>query len=130
MAGFHIDQPVSPLVAPALTELGHQSVHSKTLGMTRADDDEHLCVATKNLRSVITQNGDDFKMLHGLLMRWNHGWGASNVHHGILIIPVNLPKREIAMVVHRFVKTGGVLLSNQLYEWKGTWERYEVPRMT
>jgi Domain of unknown function (DUF5615) len=60
---FLIDEMFSPAVARTLTELGHDALHVRDLGLGGRTDDEVLDRATAEDRVVVTENAVDFVAL-------------------------------------------------------------------
>lgn len=62
---FLIDEMFSPAVAKHLTDLGHDAVHVRDLGLAGRADEEVLQRATTENRVVVTENAVDFVLLVG-----------------------------------------------------------------
>lgn len=129
MARFHLDHNVSNRIATVLRDHGHDVVTAWDLGLMGADDDVHLSVATDDRRVLVTQNKDDFILLHRAWRRWSALWRAANLqaginvvpypHTGILIIPQSphMTPDEAAMAVHHLILLSAVSLDDELYRY-------------
>ncbi|CAN5798252.1 hypothetical protein BH20ACT6_BH20ACT6_05180 [soil metagenome] len=60
---FLIDEMFSPAVARHLTELGHDALHVRDVGLSGRTDDEVFDRATAEDRTVVTENAVDFVAL-------------------------------------------------------------------
>jgi predicted nuclease of predicted toxin-antitoxin system len=60
---FLIDEMFSPAVARHLTDLGHDALHVRDLGLSGSTDDEVLDRAIAEDRVVVTENAVDFVAL-------------------------------------------------------------------
>src|SRR5262245_1656457 len=74
MARLHVDQCLSWRIAAGLRTFGHDARHASEIGMHTADDDEHLVVAARDRRIILTGNEDDFALLHDAWIRWQREW--------------------------------------------------------
>lgn len=55
---FLVDQPVSPIVAAWLCDHGHDAIHARDLGLSRAKDMELVALAIRDDRIIITADLD------------------------------------------------------------------------
>ncbi len=117
MARFHLDHNVSHRLGALLRLDGHDVVTAWTLGLSGAEDDVHLSTAADDDRVLITQNGRDFRLLHGAWLRWSAKWRVTAIHAGILIIPQSqaLSDVEASREIHALVRT--TALANELFEY-------------
>ncbi|HEX7131765.1 MAG TPA: DUF5615 family PIN-like protein, partial [Iamia sp.] len=60
---FLLDQNISPLVADLLGDAGHDAVHVRDLGLSRADDDEVLSAAADGDRILVSSDTDFGELL-------------------------------------------------------------------
>jgi predicted nuclease of predicted toxin-antitoxin system len=105
MARSHVDQCLSWRVADGLRGLGHDARHASEIGMHAADDDEHLIAAARDRRIIVTENEDDFALLHDAWIRWQREWNVPTHwrHAGILIVPSDYDVQTVMTHVHAFV---------------------------
>lgn len=96
MAAFLIDNNMSPRLVHELIQLGHQASHARFEGMARAKDGALLLHAAGQMAIMVTENGDDFELLHDAWHRWSAAWGCGEAHAGILIVPAGLPVEYVA----------------------------------
>lgn len=93
-------------------------ISAREIGQERSDDAEHLFIAAKQRRIVITHDRDDFILLHRAWQRWSAGWHVSAFHSGILIVPqpprltVVQCDQEIESLIAR-----QSALTNALFQW-------------
>lgn len=118
MANFYLDHNVSNALGPLLRLRGHSTVSAREIGRERGDDAEHLFIAARQQRIMVTHDRDDFTLLHRAWLRWSAGWQVSVNHPGILIIPqpprlsVAQSDREIAsLLIHQ------PMMVNVLFVW-------------
>jgi predicted nuclease of predicted toxin-antitoxin system len=89
---IYLDDDISRgLLATLLRKTGHDTQTPRDAGIPGAHDPVHLTHAIREDRVFLSQNYDDFKLLHDLLM-------AGHGHHaGILIVRKdNNPKRDLS----------------------------------
>jgi hypothetical protein len=105
MARLHVDQCLSWRVADGLRMLGHEARHAAEIGMYAADDDQHLIVAARDRRIVLTENEDDIALLHDAWIRWQRECHMPAIwnHAGILIVPSDFEIQTTIMDVHAFL---------------------------
>jgi predicted nuclease of predicted toxin-antitoxin system len=76
---LYIDEDVTNLLAMQLRQQGFDAVSALDLGLSKQDDEEHLGLATRHNRTVLTYNERDFISL-------SHKWATEGrTHAGILI---------------------------------------------
>ncbi|MGI8688437.1 MAG: DUF5615 family PIN-like protein [Thermomicrobiales bacterium] len=105
MARLHIDQCLSWRVAHELRMRGHDARQAAEIAMHAADDDEHLIVAARDQRIIVTENEDDFALLHDAWIRWQRAWHipAHWRHAGIIIVPSDFTIATTVAEVDAFV---------------------------
>lgn len=98
--------------------IGIPTVSAREIGQEQGDDAEHLFIAARQQRIIVTYDRDDFTLLHRAWLRWSAGWQVWVDHPGILIIPqpprlsVAQSDREIAsLLIHQPV------MVNVLFVW-------------
>ena len=64
MAALYTDHNVARALARLLQARGHAVTTAHDLGLDGASDDEHLLVAAQRGWTLITNNRDDFVLLH------------------------------------------------------------------
>lgn len=78
-AALYIDEDVTNLLATQLRQQGFDAVSALDLGLSKHDDEEHLGLATRQNRTILTYNERDFISL-------SHKWATEGrAHVGILI---------------------------------------------
>ena len=117
MANLYLDHGINRHITPVLQHAGHDVVTARSRGLQRAGDDEHLLVATRADRILVTHD-QDFITLHNAWRRWSAEWGVSALHPGILIVaqPPVAPALYGAQELAAFLAMGHVL-TNELYRW-------------
>jgi predicted nuclease of predicted toxin-antitoxin system len=55
---FLLDQNLSPVVADLLCGAGHDAIHARTLGLSRANDERILAVAAEQQRVLVSADTD------------------------------------------------------------------------
>ncbi|MGI8855688.1 MAG: DUF5615 family PIN-like protein [Thermomicrobiales bacterium] len=111
---------------PLLRTAGHDSVTARELRMEAAGDDEHLLVAAKTDRILVTYNVKDFRLLHDAWQRWSGDWNVARRHAGILIIPDSWLAPHATEQLDAFVQAVQSV-ANELHEWNQIW-RQRHPR--
>ncbi len=107
------DDSAKALLATLLRKTGHQVIVPATVGLSGADDPEHLLYAVQQSLVLLTRNHDDYRVLHLLV----HATGGR--HPGILVVRRdNDPTRD--MKDHQVVRAianleaAGVPIENEL----------------
>jgi len=126
VATFHCDQNIPRALAEALRQRQHTVFRAVELGMTTAEDPEHLLRAARDGRILLTKD-HDFVDLHIAWFLWAGAWGVARPSHaGILIIDDNWPSARAAQEVEAFLRLGWPL-PDSCWQWKsptGGWVRY------
>jgi hypothetical protein len=118
MARLHIDQCLSWRIAQELRGRGHDARHAAEVAMQTASDDEHLIVAARDHRIIVTENEDDFALLHDAWIRWQRAWQVQESwrHAGILIVPSDFVIHTTVATVDAFVSREEIL-TDALVRW-------------
>jgi predicted nuclease of predicted toxin-antitoxin system len=74
------DDSAKALLAILLRKAGHQVIVPATVGLSGADDAEHLLYAVQQILVLLTGNHDDFRVLHLLVQ------ATTGRHPGILVV--------------------------------------------
>lgn len=82
MTPTSVDHNVAKVTGQRLRGNGHDPVTVQELGLDAGTDDEHLLRAAESGRLLITNNIDDFELLHDAWRRWP----VTLDHAGILIL--------------------------------------------
>lgn len=116
LVAFYFDHNVRRELVFHLRAVGHDVVTAHDLGLERAWHDLHLWTAAQQGRILVTNNRDDFLLLHSAWQRWSSGWQVAAVHSGILILPQTWTTERMAQAVEQLLAPGQ-LLPNELYAW-------------
>jgi hypothetical protein len=126
MARFYLDENTPREVQLILSQYSHDVVHAYDLGHRSMPDPEHLQVAAKAGRILVTYNRRDFRELHRFWTALN-AWGNLDQHHsGVLTSWGDIPDEPWANLVHDFVSQASNL-DNQMWEWlprQQQWRRF------
>ena len=126
MARFYLDENIPREVQLVLSRYAHDVVHAFDLGNRSVSDPEHLQVAARDSRILVTYNRRDFRLLHQFWTALN-AWGNLNQRHsGVLTSWGDIPDEPWANLVHDFVSQDPDL-DNQMWEWlsqQQQWRRF------
>ncbi len=126
MARFYLDENISRVTQRMLVQNAHDVVHAFDLGNRSVSDPEHLRVAARDDRILVTFNRRDFRELHRFWTALN-AWGNLDQHHaGVLTSWGDIPDEPWANLVHDFVAAGPDL-DNRMWEWRPReqkWQRF------
>lgn len=123
MARFYLDENISREVESTLSQNAHDVVHAVDMGNQSKSDPEHLLVAARDDRILVTFNRRDFRVLHQFWTALNV-WGRLDQRHaGILTSWGDIPDEPWADLVHAFVSQGRNL-NNQMWEWRRQQQRW------
>ena len=117
MAAFYTDHNVGAPLVQLLRGSGHDVVTAYDVGLPGAYDEQHLLVAARAGRTLITHNRDDFLLLHRAWQLWSGEWQVRAQHAGVLIIRQTLTFARMAQEIE-VVLGFGVPLANRLYDWR------------
>jgi hypothetical protein len=82
------DDSVKALLIQSLRKAGHDVRIPADIGFSGKDDPAHLLKAIQESRALLSQNYDDFLLLHHLVI------GAGGHHSGILIVRKDNDKKR------------------------------------
>lgn len=116
MAALYTDHNVARALARLLQARSHTVTTAHDLGLDGASDDEHLLVAAQHGWTLITNNRDDFVLLHNAWRRWASAWQVPAQHHGVIITRQTWPTIQAAEQVDILLQVP-LLLINRLYRW-------------
>lgn len=85
---FHLDENLSPEIAPFAKDLGLDVADWESAGMAEKLEDEQLAYAAQEVRCIITINTGDFIGLTKLFQR------RERPHAGVLLVPWQPRKSE------------------------------------
>ena len=126
MARFYLDENIPREVQLILSRYAHDVVHAYDLGDRSVPDPEHLQVAARDNRILVTYNRRDFRLLHQFWTALN-AWGNLDQRHaGLLTSWGDIPDEPWANLVHNFVSQDPDL-DNHMWEWlpqQQKWERF------
>jgi hypothetical protein len=108
---------------------GHDARTAVDVGMSHATDEDHLLTAARNGWTLVTNDAEDFILLHDAWHRWSREWRVTPTHSGILIAMQTWKAERLAAEVEEFLGRG-LPLENRLYQWKwtGSWpQRPQFP---
>ena len=124
MARFYLDEDIPPDVVPILVHYNQEVVHVVESGNRSLSDPEHLLIAARSERILVTYNRRDFRQLHQFWTALNVWGNLGQRHAGILTCWGQVPKIQWAILVHDFVSRGSNL-DNQMWEWKRQQQEWE-----
>lgn len=121
MADLYIDEGVAVATVALLRAHGHRVVHAVHV-RPRAKDDVQLLTAAQSGQILVTNNGDDFRLLNEAWHHWPAPWGTPRPpqHAGILIVGNKWLAHEIADRVDDFCRGHHYYqgtATNRLYVW-------------
>ena len=116
MAAFYLDHNVPLEVASYLRTTGHDVRTTRDIRKERASDDEQLIIAFQAGRILITQNADDFILLHRAWYRWSRLWSLEIDHPGILVLESGRSARQLATAIESLIDSGEKI-QGRLFAW-------------
>jgi hypothetical protein len=129
MGQLYLDEDVSGVSGRRLNFLGDDALDARGVLQHATKDHQHLAMATRLGRILITHNSDDYLFLHLAWREWfdEFGQSPSPEHAGILLLPQppELGATDIADLVHNFMaERTAAGLRNRLFQWArpGGWE--------
>jgi Domain of unknown function (DUF5615) len=125
LARIYLDNDIALQLTAALDALGHDVIHTRSVGRESACDDEQLQTSATGQRLLVTHNRKDFRLLHSAWLRWSGDWHIDAVHFGILVLPQPIPD-DAAEAIDRLVRSSG-LLELQLLEYRSIDEWRPIP---
>lgn len=115
---------MSERLAPELRSRGHRVTAARDIGLESADDAYHLTIAAENSWVLVTNNRNDFRLLHTALQLWAERWGLTRQHAGVVILPGALPAIPGQLSALTLLESG-TEFHNRLHEWReGSWHLY------
>jgi len=129
---FCLDENVAAEVGSLLERRGHDVLSIAFVpALRRIGDYDVLRIAAREGRILVTQNVNDFTLLHHAWRRWSRDWGVAPVHAGILIPLQRLALSPPEVVFHLDeLLAAGWPLANELFLFKGSrggWVREPEP---
>jgi hypothetical protein len=128
MGDLYLDEDVSGDSGRRLIFLGDDALDARGVLQHATKDHQHLAMATRLGRVLVTHNATDFLLLHLAWREWFDEFGQSPQpeHAGILLLPQppELSAIEIADLIHAFVAERTMAgLRNRLFQWskQGEW---------
>ncbi len=119
MVAFSLDEDVSLRLAYLVVERGHRVATTDEEGRKGASDARQLLFAAERGWTLLTNNGDHYRLLHDAWFVWAHEWGYTRPHAGILVLPhviaANLPR--VAEAIHQLVSDPETVLDTTLLTW-------------
>jgi hypothetical protein len=119
VARFHIDQNAPGLaLAALLRQAGHDAVTARDLQMATALDAEHLVVAARDQRILVSRD-KDYLELHAGWHLWAADWQVRprREHAGILIIDSHWDAATAAHEIILFLSRHAYM-ANRLYRYE------------
>src|SRR6266508_5562146 len=122
MAEFYLDEDVSGISGRRLIFLGDDALDARGVLLYATKDHQHLAMAARLGRVLVTHNADDYELLHLAWREWfdEFGQSPSPEHAGILLLPQppELSAIDIADLVHVFVEELTMAgLRNRMFQW-------------
>jgi predicted nuclease of predicted toxin-antitoxin system len=123
---FYIDECVAPKTATELRTKGFDAVWAGHVSHRGWDDPDHLVYAFENGYTVITENKNDFQMLHRLwtLLLQKNYIGVS--HLGILTATTQLRPLSWITFIHQLISAKEILTC-AFFVWDDAtqgWQRF------
>jgi hypothetical protein len=126
VARVYLDEDVAHRVARLLAEAGHDAITTRDAGRKGLRDDLQLLAASQDGRVLLTQNEEDFLLLHLAWMSWSQAWHVTPSHSGILLV-AQAPPETLADAVEMLLARG-LHLTNHFFRWRpfDGWSRLEL----
>jgi hypothetical protein len=117
---FYLDNDVALGLQPLLEHLGHRAISTRTLGMTRARDDQQLLIAHFHGAILITHNVKDFVLLQHAWSSWPPALGMQfPTHPGILVLQQGTGIEHQAAALHALLSDARPTpVAGQLLRWR------------
>lgn len=119
MAAFYLDEDVSLRLAHLLVAHGNHVATTDEEGRKGASDARQLLFAAERGWTLLTNNGDHYRLLHDAWLVWAHEWGIMHRHAGILVLPhvVATDLARVAEAIHQFASDPATMLDASLATW-------------
>ena len=116
MARLYLDEDIDPEVGRILERNAHNVIHAYDLGNRSVPDPQHLQLASRANRILVTFNRRDFQALHQFWTALNI-WGVlDGSHSGILTTWGQIEAAPWANLIHTFL-SGTRGLDNEMWGW-------------
>ena len=106
-------------LAHLLIDRGHRVATTDEEGRKGASDARQLLFAAEREWTLLTNNGDHYRLLHDAWLVWAHEWGYMRRHAGILVLPhviaADLPR--VAEAIDQLVSDPAIALDSILSTW-------------
>ncbi len=112
MAHFYLDENIPRVTQRVLAQNAHDVIHAFDLGNRSVSDPEHLLVAARDARILVTYNRRDFRELHRYWTALNAWGNLAQRYVGILTSWGDVPKEQWADLVDSFVRLGQTWTTN------------------
>lgn len=129
MVELYLDEDVSGDSGRRLILLGDDTLDARGVLEHATKDHQHLAMATRLGRVLVTHNAADYILLHLAWREWFDEFGQPPApeHAGILLLPQppELGATEIADLIHAFIAGQTMAaLRNRLFQWtkQSGWE--------
>jgi predicted nuclease of predicted toxin-antitoxin system len=117
MARLYLDECVPLLLAPLLTQYGHDVVTTMQLGLRSRNDPFHFKHATEQQRVLVTTNQSDFRLLHRFWITLQSWKVLPSPHQGILATAIRqLDEQVFAQAITDHLAQQGTIL-NTFWMW-------------
>jgi hypothetical protein len=119
VADLYLDHNVPLGLAPVLTAAGHRVTSARSEQQTRAGDSRQLLVAVQTRRILVTQDRDDFVLLHDAWRLWPSDLGVSfPAHPGILVLEQARLEAQYEALRDLLSSLAAEALPNELFWWR------------
>jgi hypothetical protein len=128
VAGFYLDEDLPLRLARLLIDRGHFAVTTDDERRKGAPDARQLMYAAEQGWTLLTHNGDHYRLLHDAWLTWTHVWHIERRHAGIVVLPHSVAAEltRVAEAIHQLVRDRNVSFEGVLYERTaaGVWRRW------